>query len=201
MSNDIQQIINHSLTKATDYSTYREQVAELVTQGKNTGPEQTEALAEYTKLNDRRMKRLDKTLKISEADENELKAQANRRTFLVLTESWCGDAAQTMPVINKVADLNPNFEMKVVLRDENLDLMDAFLSNGARAIPKMIVLDEDQNVIGEWGSRPSTATKMVEDYKAAHGGLSPEFKQELQLWYNKDKGQTTVTDLKSLIVG
>ena len=74
------------------------------------------------------------------------------------------------------------------------------MTHGARSIPKVIVLDNSQQeIVGEWGPRPSLATKMVEDYKAEHGKLTDEFKQELQLWYNKDKGQNILQDILKLL--
>jgi len=119
---------------------------------------------------------------------------------LVLTESWCGDAAQTIPVMNKAASLNKNISLRLVLREENLELMEQFLSNGAMAIPKLISIDDATGkIIGEWGSRPTIANKMVEDYKGIYGNLSPDFKQDLQMWYNKDKGRNTLSDLLSLL--
>ena len=145
------------------------------------------------------MNRLDKTVKLSEDTIEKANAFEGNITWLVLTESWCGDAAQTMPVMQKIADLNEGIDFKVVLRDENETLMDQFLTNGGRSIPKLIMIDNTTNeVLDTWGPRPSIATKMVEDYKAEHGKLTPEFKQDLQVWYNKDKGQNTAEDLVDL---
>jgi len=102
--------------------------------------------------------------------------------------------------MQKIAELNPNLTLKVVLRDENLDLMNQFLTNNAMSIPKLIAVDDEtESVIGEWGPRPSIATKMVVDYKAEHGTLTPEFKQDLQVWYNKNKGQNILEDLVELL--
>ncbi len=193
-------MIQNAISKAMTYAEYRGLVAELAAINSSTGNEQTEALANYTQLNDRRMRRWDKTLKISEAIEGKLKGSDKRTTWLVLTESWCGDASPSLPVMNKLAELLPNLDLKIVLRDENPELMDLFLTNGARSIPKLIALESDTNkVLGEWGPRSTLATKMVENYKAQHGKLSPEFKQELQVWYNKDKGQDILADLVKLL--
>ncbi len=196
----IKSIIEESLVKATSYQEYRTLVENLVTEGKSTGELQTEALSNYSMLNNKRMQRLDKTTKLTEEAIAEIKAYNGNVTWLVLTESWCGDAAQTMPVINKVAELNDNITLKVVLRDENEALMNAFLTNGGKSIPKLIAIDNTSgNVLGDWGPRPSNATKMVNDYKAEHGKLTPEFKKDLQVWYNKDKGQNTIEDLLRLV--
>ena len=197
---EINQIINESLKKSFGYKEYRKLVEDLSIENSTTGNEKTEALAEYTKLNDRRMKRWDKTLKISE-DISEKVAQFNKKiTWLVLTESWCGDAAHVIPVLNKVAELNENINFRLVLRDENEDLMNAYLTNGAKAIPKLIAIDKETGkVVNTFGPRPSEATKLVNNYKKTNGSLTPEFKQDLQIWYNKDKGQTTISDLEKLL--
>ncbi|MBU2995567.1 thioredoxin family protein [Cellulophaga baltica] len=193
---DTTTIIEDSLPKAISYEEYRTMVAKLVEEKKATGIVQTEALTNYTMLNDKRMKRLDKTTKFSDEAIAKIEAFNNKVTWLVLTESWCGDAAQTMPVMNKMANLNDNIDFKVVLRDENTELMNLFLTNGGMSIPKLVMLDSETNeVLGDWGPRPSEATKMVEDYKNTHGTLTPEFKKDLQMWYTKDKGQNTLNDI------
>jgi len=200
LKNDTKNKIEESLANAFSYPEYRAYVTDLAAQNSNSGPEKTEALANYTMLNDRRMARWDKTLKFSPETEAQLKGLQKRLLFLVITESWCGDASPSLPVMHKMAALAPDIALKIVLRDENLDLMERFLTNGTRSIPKLIVLDKDtETILGDWGPRPSVATQWVNDYKAAHGKLTPEFKQELQQWYNKDKGQTTLSDLMALL--
>lgn len=197
---DIKQIIKDSLTKSMSYAEYRTLVSTLVESNSNTGNEVTEALANYTMLNDRRMKRWDKTVKIDEGIADSIKNKTLNQTWVIITESWCGDAAHVMPVINKIASLNEGISFRVVLRDQNELLMDQFLTNGSRSIAKLIVLDNaSEEVIATYGPRPTTATALVNDYKAKHGGLTPEFKEELQKWYNKDKGQTVIADLVLLL--
>ena len=198
--NKVLDVINQSLINAMSYTSYRDLVNNLAENGKTTGENQSEALVDYTQLNNRRMKRWDKTLKISTEIQERISNIDKKLSFLVLTESWCGDASPSLPVMNKIAELNSNIEFKIVLRDENLDLMNLFLTNGGMSIPKLIVIDNDQEkVIADWGPRPSIATKMVEDYKAEHGSLSAAFKQDLQVWYNKDKGQNILQDIVSLL--
>ncbi|GGG14843.1 thioredoxin [Dokdonia pacifica] len=195
-----EQIVQEALPKAITYQSYRQLMDDHAAQETSTGPNQTEALTNYTMLNQRRMKRLDKTTKIQEAEIAKIQNFKGDVTWLVITESWCGDAAQTMPVMQKIAELNDGIDVKVILRDENLELIDAFLYNGGRSIPKLVAIDNTSgNVLADWGPRPSEATKMVNDYKEAHGKLTPEFKQDLQVWYNKDKGQNTIEDLVSLL--
>ena len=157
-------------------------------------------MANYTMLNDRRIKRWNKTVKVSEETKSVVEGFDKDQTWLVLTESWCGDAAHIMPVINKVAELNDKINYRVVLRDKNEALMNEFLTNGGKAIPKLIMIDNQTgDVVGTFGPRPSSATELVNAYKAEHGKLTPEFKEDLQRWYNKDKGQTTIADLVNLL--
>ena len=196
----MKKIIQKSLESAISYQSYRSLVSDLLADGKATGPNQSEALTNYSLLNDKRMKRLDKTIKISEETKEAFKQITKKQTWLLISEGWCGDAAQNIPVINKMVEENENIDLKIVLRDDHLELMDLFLTHGGRAIPKLIAVDEEQNVLHTWGPRPAVATKMVADYKEEHGSVDAEFKKDLQIWYNKDKGQSTQEDFVNNVI-
>ncbi len=201
MDKTTQELVQDCLRMSMAYPAYRTLVAELAGGGKTTGQVQSESLIEYTKLNDRRMKRWDKTLKFSEETQEKIASFSGKITWLVLTESWCGDASPSLPVMHKITEINPNIALRIILRDEHLEFMDRFLTKGAMSIPKLIAFDEvKQEVVGDWGPRSSEATKLVEDYKTEHGKLTPEFKQDLQVWYNKDKGQSVIEDLTGLLL-
>lgn len=198
--NKLENSITKSLQKSISYSVYRDLVHQLVEEKSTSGNEKTEALVNYTMLNDRRMKRWDKTVKIPETLKGTIESITKKTTWLVITESWCGDAAHVIPVLNKIAELNTNINLKIVFRDENETLMDQFLTNGNRSIAKIIMIDDKNgDVFNTYGPRPTVATQMVNDYKAEHGKLTPEFKEDLQRWYNKDKGQTIIEDIVSLM--
>ena len=193
-------IIKTSLKDSMSYQEYKDLVEQKVDEKSTTGAQVTEALAEYTKLNDRRIKRWDKTVKVPENIQKNAAAFKGNHTWIVLTESWCGDAAHIMPVINKIAEFNDNIDYRVVLRDDHEELMDQFLTNGGRAIPKLVMIDNDTDeVVGTFGPRPSEATQMVNDYKAEHGKVTAEFKEDLQRWYNKNKGQNILEDLNGML--
>ena len=194
------ELVQKGISAGMEYQEYRSLVHSLAENHQTTGAVQSETNINYTQLNDRRMNRWDKTFKISGETQEKITGIHSRLTFLVLAESWCGDASPSLPIMNKIAELNPNIEFKIVLRDENPEIMDAFLTNGTRAIPKLIVFDgESGEIIGEWGPRPSVATIMVEDYKQQYGKLTPEFKRDLQVWYNTDKGKNILSDLLELL--
>tara|TARA_B100000787_G_scaffold170305_1_gene166051 strand:- start:18229 stop:18816 length:588 start_codon:yes stop_codon:yes gene_type:complete len=180
--------IEYSLQKSISYQAYRTLISDLLVSGKSSGATQSESLLNFSRLNDRRMKRLDKTSKLTEKTIAAIKSVHDPITWLVLSEGWCGDAAQTLPIINKIANESEYIDLKIVLRDENEELMKHFLTNGGKSIPKLIALDQNNEVLNSWGPRPSSATKMVQDYKEKNGSLDEEFKKNLQIWYNKDKG-------------
>lgn len=185
------------LAKALSYAEYRELTDRLVVENKTTGPNQSEAMLLYTKMNGVRMKRLDKTTKLTDDSINLLSQIDQPQTWLVLTEAWCGDAAQVLPVMNKFAEANINIDLKLIMRDEHLDIMDAFLSNGSRSIPKLIVIDQQgEEVLATWGPRPAEVQKMVMDGKLEsmkiedkeeRKAFNDEVKVDVQRWYIKDK--------------
>ena len=200
VKNRVHDLLRNAIPKAMSYEEYRNLIDQLAEDGDTTGETKSASLIGYTQLNSRRMKRWDKTLKFSQDQIERIQAFDGQVLWLVLTESWCGDAAPSMPVMHKMASLNPGITFRVLLRDEHLELMDHFLTDGARAIPKLIMLDQATlEVLGEWGSRPKSVAERVRAFKAENGQLTPEFKEDLQLWYNKDKGFHTVEDLIGLL--
>ncbi|MHB1196047.1 MAG: thioredoxin family protein [Lutibacter sp.] len=192
-------LIKNSLNKTLSYPAYRNLIKNLISEEKSTGIEQSEAHLTFSILNDKRMDRLDKTLTISDETQNSLDNLNKGFTFLVIAEGWCGDAAQILPIINKVAEASDKIDFKIVLRDENEDLMNQFLTNGSKSIPKILILNQENNVLDSWGPRPAVASQMVVDYKAQNGSIDEEFKKNLQIWYNKDKGHNTQNELIDLL--
>jgi len=185
MKNTIQQTLLNSFS----YSDYRKKVADLIAEGKSTGHTQSEDLLKYSELNETRMNRLEKTIEVSDVVKTKLQNLDKKYIWLVLSEGWCGDAAQIVPVIHKMAEVTENVELKIALRDDNDALMQYFLTNGGKAIPKLIVLDaETSEVVLDWGPRPHGAKQLILDYKATHGVVDETAKIELQKWYLHDKG-------------
>lgn len=195
----MKKLIKKSLEQAISYESYSQLLKELVDEEQTSGPEQTADKINFTKLNYSRSKRLDKTIALDEETLHAFKKIKFPLTWLVITESWCGDAAQTLPILNKLAQASEKIKLQLVLRDENPELMDAFLTNGTRSIPKLVIIDENQDVITTWGPRSDNATKMVQEYKAIHGKIDANFKKELQVWYNKDKGQSIIEEIRTII--
>lgn len=192
----MKEIIKKSLEKSFSYSEYRNHVSNKLSQGEVTGNEQSEHLLKYSELNIVRMNRLDKTLTVQEEVSEKIASIKSKLIWLVISEGWCGDAAQLLPVINKKAELSENIKLKVLLRDENEELMNQFLTNGGKAIPKLIIIEEETlEVLDHWGPRPEGASKLISDYKATHGIVDEIAKTELQKWYFQDKGFSTQKEI------
>ena len=194
-------IIENSLSQSHSYVDYRNYINDILKEGKSTGKEQSEALTHYSELNEARMNRLEKTVKISTEIIQKLNQLNGDYIWLVISEGWCGDAAQILPVIYKMAELSEKIDLKIVFRDENEDLMNLFLTNGTKSIPKLIILDKiTLEVLGDFGPRPIGAKQLILDYKAKHGIVDETAKTNLQLWYLHDKGLSTQKEILDLML-
>lgn len=194
--------IEDSLKRSYTYQEYRSLVTKLLKEGKSTGNEQSDDLLHYSELNETRMNRLDKTIAVPQNIQEGLAAIRKKYIWLVLSEGWCGDAAQILPILHKMDEYAENITLQLVFRDENEELMQHFLTNGGRAIPKVIVLDADtKEILADWGPRPQGAKQLILDYKAAHGVVDETAKTDLQMWYLKDKGLSTQQELLGVMEG
>ncbi|BCY28023.1 thioredoxin family protein [Flavobacterium okayamense] len=196
----MQNIIENALDNSFSYLEYRQLVSKLISEGKSTGHNQTEALLQYSELNETRMNRLEKTLKVPQELTEKLNNLTKDYIWLTISEGWCGDAAQIIPILHKLEEVSNKVELKLVLRDDNDELMQLYLTNGSKSIPKVIILEkETKEVITSWGPRPEPARKLIADYKAQHGVVDEPVKIELQKWYLHDKGLTTMKELVELL--
>jgi hypothetical protein len=185
-----------SLFNSYTYLEYKKIVSDFLSEGKSTGNEQSEDLLHYSTLNESRLKRLDKTITVPDEISVKLKALEREYIWLVIAEGWCGDAAQILPILNKMALETDQIDLKIVFRDLNDDLMNHFLTNGARAIPKLIIIDKASGkVCNHWGPRPKGASDLIKKYKEQFGIVDEEAKSQLQLWYLHDKGFSTQNEV------
>lgn len=194
--------IGKALFNSHSYSEYRKLVSDLLRDEKSTGKEQSPELTNYSGLNETRMNRLEKTMKISEGIVENLKSLKSEYIWLVISEGWCGDAAQLVPIFDKMADASEGkVELKIVLRDENEELMNLFLTNKAKSIPKLIVINrETGGALAHWGPRPKGAADLIANYKKEHGALDETAKADLQLWYLHDKGLSTQIEINGMML-
>ncbi len=119
--------------------------------------------------------------------------------LLVISEDWCGDASNTVPVMAKLAEAAPGMELRVVKRDENDELMDAYLTNGSRSIPLAVVLDRDFRPVGRWGPRPAELQEMVLREKKAALRPMDDIYRDVRRWYARDRGESTVREILNIM--
>ncbi|WP_078547981.1 thioredoxin family protein [Litchfieldia alkalitelluris] len=85
---------------------------------------------------------------------------------VVITADWCGDAMVNLPIFIKLAN-EAFIEARFLDRDENLELMDQYLTNGtSRSIPIIILLNKEGIEIGKWGPRAEEIQVEVDQLRA-----------------------------------
>lgn len=192
-------LIQNKWEEAMSYETYIDLLNQLVAAGKTTGENQSEAMVGHTKMGLKRINKWQKITKLSEDTVDGFKHLKGNYGWLLIAEAWCGDVGQNIATLKAMAD-EKGIELKVVLRDENLDLMDLFLTNGGRSIPKLVVFDRDTyEVKADWGPRPDEiqdwflAEKSKADFEYA------KTSEQMHLWYAKNKQQALQTEIVKLM--
>lgn len=201
MSSITATITSQLIQESLNYIQYRSLLDELLAQGKTTGQNHSEAMVNYTKMNVRRMERWGKTAVVSSELQEKIAQITFPQTWLVLTEAWCGDAAQSIPFMVKAASYNPLVDIRFILRDEHPSVMDAYLTNGGRSIPKLIALKNDNlEELFIWGPRPQVLQQQYLAYREDPKGVSQEeFIESIHLWYAKDKNANIDAEFLTLI--
>lgn len=188
------------IERSMSFEEYADLIDKLVQEGRTSGPIQTEKLAAYTLLNRQRMRRLSKTIVVPESVRAAALMADRKRIWLIITEAWCGDAAQAIPAIEAVARVAPNVTTRYILRDEDTSLIDKFLTNGGRSIPKVICLDaETLGILGTWGPRPSAAQEYFAEMKK-EGVEKPVAMEQLQRWYNSDRASSILNEFENFLI-
>lgn len=172
---------------------------EAVLSGKNkTAPYDNDDYLEYVKLNSRRQNRWIKKMELSDGMLHSLNNLESRQKWILITEPWCGDAAHISPFINAMAESSPHIEFEIRLRDSAPLIIDQYLTNGGKAIPKLIVRDESGTDLFTWGPRPKESQELMFSLKETDLPEADK-KAALQKWYNKDKGETIQREILELV--
>jgi hypothetical protein len=191
--NTVEQLLKSSFYS---YYQYRDLITVLLKQNKTTGNNHSEAMINYTKMNQTRMNRIDKHGNYPEGLLSDLPF-IEGQIWYVITEAWCGDAAQNIPWLMKIAN-HLNIEVRFILRDENLEIMDQFLTNGGLSIPKLIAINDITEIYFTWGPRPQEIQNQykswIEDKGREHAS------KDLHQWYTKNKGMDVYNEIKELLL-
>lgn len=180
--------------EGVSYDTYLQQAQESVDHPKT---QLEKDYHEYYVLGVQRMNRMSK---IYQPDEEQLKTLAEKKfkgKILIIAEPWCGDASQALPVVHSFFS---GYAIRITYRDQTPSLIDDFLSNGSKSIPKIIFLDENFKVISSWGPRPAYGHELFMKHKADPGTYTEEeLHNDLQVYYAKNKGIDTIQEILALI--
>ncbi len=175
-------LLKEYLEKAISYDDYMQ----IVEKEANSSNEK----AEFSALNLKRMQRLNKTFSLNDEQKSKLQSITKDCSLLVITETWCGDASQILPVLHKISEAVGS-NMKLVFRDENPELMQEYSYNGTQSIPIVIGVDSTNfKEAFRWGPRTKTGTELLKKFKENPESYSKEkFHIDLQQFYNHNKGQ------------
>lgn len=117
--------------------------------------------------------------------------------LLVVAESWCGDAVNSVPYLARMAAMDGAIELRLLRKAEAVRLLRAHLFEGRRATPLVIVLDSGFVERASWTERPRPLRAIMHDVEARLGEDSAGVRA--RAWYAADSGRTSVDEVLSLI--
>jgi hypothetical protein len=202
MSKDLSPVIElakNDFEGTMSYQEYRTLVTALLAENRVTGHTQSQDFLEYTKLNETRMNRWEKHTKMN----SDLIAKVSElefpQTWLVITEGWCGDGAQSLPLFHLLEQAsNGKLSLKILLRDDNPTIMDLFLTGNSKSIPVVVAFDHHKNFLWKWGPRPKAAQDIILQGKA-DGEDTRKTKETLHLWYARNGQVDLQNELMALV--
>jgi thioredoxin family protein len=177
-----------------NYTQYQNLFEEILRQPGPSSPYDDSKYIEYVRLNQARMKRWDKVLQLPDELLSGLSGIDETQHWIIITEPWCAEAAHIVPFLVKMTAVNPLITYDIQLRDSEPLLIMDYLTNGAKAIPRLIVRDTNEIDLFAWGPRPMEA-QLFRNQLSAAGVDAEAIKFSLQQWYNADKGKSLNTEI------
>jgi len=191
--------MNTEIAKNTaTWEDYLSAFEHLLNSDNHSAPYTNPAYLDYVKLNHSRQKRWLKTGVLNQEIIAEVKKINIAQTWYIITEPWCGDAAHSIPFLKLITEHNPLITIKIVWRDTPPLVIEDYLTNGGKSVPKLVVRDAEENDLFTWGPRPEPCQKVYLEMKERNAPFE-EQKVVLQNWYNTDKGLTLQKELLALI--
>lgn len=135
---------------------------------------------------------------VSDTAVDQLESLPGKWHLLALTEDWCLDAISTLSAVARLSEQVSNVNLRLLERDQNLDIMDAHLTNGGRSIPAIILYNESWMERAWWGPRPEE----LQNWYMTGGGKeqpSDERYKYIRTWYVRDKGESIIRDIIRMI--
>lgn len=164
----------------------------------NIAPYDNPEYVNYVKMNQSRSNRWLKSDILSKELIKKIEAIDTPQEWLVITEPWCGDAAHNVPVLALLSEKNPLIRFKIELRDNGDNMIDSYLTNGGKSIPKLIVRNENGADLFTWGPRPAECQQIMIDFQKTDLPILEKHKR-IQTWYSKDKCASVQEELLELL--
>ena len=184
----------NDLLNIDQYQSFFEKVA---TKEVIEAPYDDEFYFNYTEANFKRRASVAKKVELNKKLYNELDNTTSAWTWVLITEPWCGDASFIQPIIEAIC-LAGEIDLKIALRDKQEDIMNAYLTNGGKSIPKLVVLDKDLKELFTWGPRPVELQKEIQNLLKNNGTTDEKLKLAHQ-WYRKYGNEAVQQELLDLI--
>lgn len=181
-----------------NFEQYLNYFKEILDAAEPAAPYDDEEYYQYTKLNWSRTNRWIKKGQLTEEARQAIASINQAQEWVVITEPWCGDAAQCLPFIHLLAEANPKIKLRIELRDQEPFSIEQYLTNGSKSIPKLVIRDDKGQDLAVWGPRPAPAQALFEKLKAEEADFELQ-KEELQKWYNADAGQAMQQEIIELL--
>ncbi|MGJ1228527.1 thioredoxin family protein [Sphingobacterium siyangense] len=180
------------------FENYLQQFEDILNHPENHPTYQDDEYYQYTKMNWTRMGRWLKRFEPTSTFEQFVESITEKQQWIIITEPWCGDAAHSVPMLAKMASKNPNITVDIQLRDSAPFLIDSYLTNGGKSIPILVIRNEQGQDLAVWGPRPQACQELFLNMKAQGADFS-EIKEEIQKWYNADKGTEIQKEIQALL--
>lgn len=189
---------NHRPQEGVSYAAYLEQWKTIAAQPMDGLDKRERKMRYYTRYNLERSQLVHDAFEPSTELREAIASVAAPQLWMVLTEQWCGDSAYNLPVIADAAALSAEVRLRILLRDANLDIMDQYLTDGSRSIPKLVAFSQEGEELFHWGPRPAGAVRLREELKAS-GASSAEMTKALLDWYANGGWQNVEAELVELL--
>ena len=180
------------------FQEYLDYFEQILASPKDFDPYQDEDYLNFTKLNWARMNRWLKRFEPNDAVKNLISSITEPQHWILITEPWCGDAAHTAAQLYQIVRNNPNIDFDIELRDSAPFLIDDYLTDGSKSIPKLVIRNDVGHDKLIWGPRPAKLQELFVQLKSEGKGME-EIKEIVQKWYNDDKGQALQEELVAVL--
>lgn len=186
-------------TQSMKWNEYSALFEQILSGEYNEVPYNSPEYMNYVKMNQSRSNRWMKGDVLNEALVEKIKLIDTPQQWIVITEPWCGDAAHSVPVLARLSEENPLIDFKIELRDNGKNMIDNYLTNGGKSIPKLVVRNSKGEDLFTWGPRPKAAQQIMLDFQKTNLPIIEKHKR-IQKWYAKDKAVSLQEELMELLI-